>query len=131
MNRTIETGRDNVLEIYNGKVQELLDKAKEFAASRGLLKQLEGELDWLGNFFHCGESRGDNRTPNEKTHTILSYDFAPYSFSFQLYFVEPDGTEKADMNGGLIYEGPTSPADGQLPSLTVSLTSKEGWFVHT
>jgi hypothetical protein len=64
---------------------------------------------------------------------VLSGDFAPRSFSFCHYILPEKAGEKRQfgMNGGLIYQGPVSPADGSFPSLTVSLASGTGWFCHT
>ena len=57
---------------------------------------------------------------------LLSSDFAPRSFAFA-HFVLPkyaaNGQRSFWFNGGLIYQGPDSPADGSFPSLTVSLAS--------
>jgi hypothetical protein len=41
------------------------------------------------------------------------------------------GQRKFSFNGGLIYQGPDSPADGSFPSLCVGLASGTGWFCHT
>jgi hypothetical protein len=38
---------------------------------------------------------------------------------------------KLIFNGGLLFQGPSHPADGSSPSLTVSLASGNGWFCHT
>jgi hypothetical protein len=64
----------------------------------------------------------------------LSYDFAPHSFSFAHYalpnFTE-DGERQFWFDGGLIYQGPESPANGLGPSLCVSPANGTGWFCHT
>lgn len=57
---------------------------------------------------------------------ILYPDFAPYSFSIVF-----KRRGRFIFNGGLIYQGPDSPADGSGPSFTVSLSRNVGWFVHT
>lgn len=87
----------------------------------------------------------------------LHKDFAPYSFTFTTWFrvLDYDGKEDEmqakygkrnlrtfegiggfwarDVFGGLIYQGPSQPADGSFPSLTVSISpgEREGWFIHT
>jgi hypothetical protein len=65
----------------------------------------------------------------------MSYDVAPYSFSFAHFALPKVTDEKPErkfwFNGGLIYQGPSVPADGSFPSLTVSLTPGTGWFCHT
>ena len=52
----------------------------------------------------------------------LTPDFAPYSFTW----LAPDM-----MNGGLIYHGPHDGEDGNSATFTVSLSSTDGWSVHT
>ena len=101
-----------------------LEEIREFARQMGLGEQLEHQLTFLGN----RESWG------KRSQCYLSWDFAPHSFTFAHYLL-PDasrtGKREFYMNGGLIYQGPTSPADGSFPSLTVSLASGTGWFCHT
>lgn len=88
-----------------------------FAASMGLAQQLQENLDRLSTF------GGGVRTCH------LFKDFAPHSFSFNLY--RTDNCKQLWFNGGLIYQGPDSPADGSFPSLTMSLAEGTGWFIHT
>ena len=52
---------------------------------------------------------------------MLGKDFAPYSFDFALYRPGAKDARKFVFNGGLIFQGPSCPADGSFPSLTVSL----------
>lgn len=54
-------------------------------------------------------------------------DFAPYSLGFTI----EDNEGNFQFNGGIIYQGPESPADGSAPSFSVSLHNKVGWFIHT
>ena len=42
----------------------------------------------------------------------LSYDFAPHSFAFAMFRPGPGDARKFIYNGGLIYQGPSCPADG-------------------
>jgi Domain of unknown function (DUF4120) len=95
--------------------QAHFDKVKAFAEQVGLADQLQRRLDWLS---HYGAF--------EEYECRMGRDFAPHSFSFAMF---KDG--KYSFRGGLIYQGPDSPADGSFPSLTVSLASGTGWFVHT
>jgi hypothetical protein len=103
-----------------------LEQAREFARSIGLLSQLEHQLEWLATYAkHEGSPRRQ---------CILGGDFATYSFSFAHYELpngEPESKRRFWFNGGLIYQGPTQPADGSFPSLTVSLHRNTGWFCHT
>ena len=60
------------------------------------------------------------------------YDFAPRAFSFGVYILPENGSERRlSLNGAMIYQGPSCPADGSFPSLCVSLASGTGWFAHT
>jgi hypothetical protein len=100
---------------------EHLERAREFARSVGLLDQLHRQLTFLDN-----QGRGNRRQCR------LGRDFAPHSFDFAHFSLPGEGRErKLIYNGGLIYQGPTSPADGSFPSLTVSLAEGKGWFCHT
>jgi hypothetical protein len=63
-------------------------------------------------------------------------DFAPHSFGFAIWVGEPSRNTLL-MNGGWIYDGPTSPGDGSFPALSVNLSRLTGqaprhsWNVHT
>jgi hypothetical protein len=72
----------------------------------GLGRQLERQLCFLAH----------NWSPTAQC--ILSYDFAPYSFSFCRYTLPTDGAgeRKFSYNGAMIYQGPNCPADGSFPS---------------
>lgn len=96
--------------------QEYFDEVLTVAAEKGSLSQLHEQLDFLENYGGEGQSI-----------CKLGRDFAPYSFSFAMY--RRDG--RFWFNGGLIYQGDDSLADGGFPSLTVNLHTKTGWFVHT
>jgi len=56
----------------------------------------------------------------------VTKDFAPHSMVFSI-----ERERVCLLNGGLIYQGPTQPANGSFPSLTVSLHNDTGWFIHT
>jgi hypothetical protein len=111
--------------MFDDEQLDRLEKVREFARSIGMSEQLERQLSYLANY-------ADHDEP--KRQCVLGYDFAPHSFSFA-HFVLPkypaNGQRSFWFNGGLIYQGPTSPADGSFPSLTVSLASGTGWFCHT
>jgi hypothetical protein len=96
-----------------------LEQVREFACSAGLSEQLERQLHHLADYGHRGNQ------------CVLGRDFAPHSFSFAMYRPGPKDARKFVFNGGLIYQGPSCPADGSFPSLTVSLSSGTGWFCHT
>jgi hypothetical protein len=102
-----------------------LEQVRDFARSMGLGEQLERQLGYL-----AGYACHDDSPPRQ---CVLSYDFAPHSFSFAHYALptpERPG-RKFWFNGGLIYQGPSSPANGDFPALTVSLASGTGWHCHT
>jgi hypothetical protein len=105
--------------ILDDEQLDRLEQVREFARSMGLTEQLERQLGYLAGY-------GDQRNQ-----VVLGYDFAPHSFSFGMYRPGPKEERKCRFNGGLIYQGPSSPADGSFPSLTVSLASGTGWFCHT
>ena len=63
---------------------------------------------------------------------VLYKDFAPLSFVFHIERRKEDGSYVKVLNGGLIYEGPDSPANGQAPSFSVTIGEpRVGWFTHT
>lgn len=110
--------------MLNVKCPEKLEKVREFANTVGLRDQLESQLRYL-SIYGGGEEREDY------CRCDLFDDFAPQSFTFCLYRTEEGKEPVFWFNGGLIYQGPDSPADGSAPSFTVSLASGRGWFVHT
>jgi hypothetical protein len=102
-----------------------LEQTREFAREHGLSEQLERQLGYLAGYAHHGEPR---------CQCVLSYDFAPHSFSFAHYVLpkfSANGQRSFWHNGGLIFQGPRHAADGSFPSLTVSLAEGTGWFCHT
>ena len=104
---------------------ERLEQTREFAREHGLSEQLERQLDYLANYADHGEP---------KRQCVLSYDFAPHSFSFAHYVLPKfaaNGQRSLWFHGGLIFQGPKCAADGSFPSLTVSLAAGTGWFCHT
>lgn len=86
---------------------------------------------FLRQLLHCNRygaycDEGVDPVARKQVRFELYSDWAPFSFSF---VVKRNG--KFMFNGGLIYQGPDSPADGSGPSFTVSLHSGVGWFLHT
>ena len=112
------------LVIRDDEQLDRLEQVREFARLMGLGRQFECQLCFLAREWS-----------GEKTdQCILSYDFAPHSFSFAKYILPAyakSGERTFSYHGAMIYQGPTSPADGSFPSLTVSLASGTGWFCHT
>ena len=112
------------LVILDDEQLDRLEQVREFARLMGLGLQLERQLCFLAREWS-----------GEKTdQCVLSYDFAPHSFSFARYILPAyarSGERTFSYNGGLIFQGPTSPADGSFPSLCVSLAPGTGWFCHT
>jgi hypothetical protein len=112
------------LVIFDDEQLDRLEEVREFARSMGLTHQLERQLCFL-----------DRHGCDHKTDQCLLYsDFAPRSFSFARHILPAharSGQRTFSYNGGLIYQGPDSPANGDFPSLTVSLAKGTGWFIHT
>jgi hypothetical protein len=104
---------------FNAEDLNHLEQVRAFARATGLTELLERRLHYLVDYGHRG-----NRC-------VLSKDFAPHSFSFVIYRPGVKGERKFIFNGGLIFQGPSQPADGSFPSLTVSLASGTGRFCHT
>jgi hypothetical protein len=107
---------------------EHLEAVRAFARSIHLEDQLQLQLDFLQHYGNCGETPDGTR----QHLCILEQDFAPHSFAFGIFGpADARGKRRYLFNGGLIYQGPDSPADGGFPSLCVSLAPGTGWFVHT
>ena len=107
------------LVMLNPEDLDHLEQVREIARTADLSEQLERQLHYLANYGHHGNQ------------CVLGKDFAPHSFSFAIYRPGPKDGRKFVFNGGLIFQGPSQPADGSFPSLTVSLSSGTGWFCHT
>src|SRR5262249_4955601 len=106
------------LVILDEEQLDRLEQVREFARSMGLSEQLERQLCWLADY-----GRNPDRPERQ---CVLAYDFAPHGFAFAHYLLPNstgDGKRQFSFNGGLIYQGPSSPADGSFPSLTVNLAS--------
>lgn len=113
------------------KCLEHLEEVKKFAESIGLADQLQKQLDFLDKYGHDPNDTSPQRRLENRC--VLKKDFAPHSFDFAIYRpdAENPGQERLWLNGGLIYQGPDSPANGGAPSFTVSLAEGVGWFLHT
>ena len=98
-------------------------EAQQWAIENGLHKEFSEAMSQLRNY-------GCSEEDPTRCRVILGYDWAPHSFSFVIEG-KKDGEYRHWFNGGLIYQGPDSPADGGFPSLTVSLHNNIGWFMHT
>lgn len=105
------------------RCEEHLEAVRAYADSLGekYRAQLEEKLSWLGDYTCFG---------NPCT-TILTKDFAPYSFEFAIMVTKNGKTERW-MNGGLIYHGPRS-TGVDFPELAVTLSPHDEphWQVHT
>lgn len=96
-----------------------------FACTAGLREQLDQALLRLHLYAASWDDPG-------QTKAVLYRDFAPYSFSVDVSKREENGEYRHWFTGGLVYEGPDSPADGGGPSFTVSLDgTRRGWYLHT
>ena len=105
--------------IVDDEQLDRLEQVRDHARALGMTEQLERQLGYLAGY-------GD-----EHNQVVLGYDFAPHSFSFAMYRPGPKEERKFRMNGALIFQSPSCPADGSFPSLTVSLAEGTGWFCHT
>jgi hypothetical protein len=116
------------LVILDDELLDRLEQVREFARSLGPSHQLERQLGYLAD-------SGRNNEDRPSRQCVLSYDFAPHSFTFAHYWLPglDGGAEgrKLSLNGGVTYLGPSSPADGSFPSFTVSLASGTSWFCRT
>ena len=111
--------------------REHLHRVLDFARQSGLRSQLADRFRYLGQYATRAGCMYD-KTRGMNTQCILYKDFAPYSFRFVMQCKEtPDASWEFWFEGGLIYQGPTSPANGGAPSFTVSLAEGSGWFIHT
>jgi hypothetical protein len=104
---------------FDEETLDHLEAVRSWAHSAGLIGQLNRQLDYLADYGSNGYQ------------CVLSKDFAPHSFTFGMYRPGTNETRTFSFMGGLIYQGPSCPADGSFPSLCVSLTPGTGWFVHT
>jgi hypothetical protein len=104
---------------FDEETLDHLEAVRNWARDAGLLCQSNRQLDYLADYGSNGYQ------------CVLSKDFAPHSFTFGMYRPGTNETRKFSFMGGLIYQGPSCPADGPFPSLTVSLASGTGWFCHT
>lgn len=113
-------------------VEEEMQAARNHAQFLGVLAQFDQTLDYLSTYANGPACRYDTAT-GANTKCVLGRDFAPFFFSFAIYSKKTD-SDKFEywFNGGLIFQGPSIPADGSAPSFTVSMNPSEvGWFVHT
>lgn len=95
-----------MIKFGNVNAEERYSEAQKHAIAIGALDQFNSAIADL-------EYRG----------ATLWIDFAPYSFGVTF----PTG-----IAGGLIFQGPSNPANGSAPSFTVSMDSSAvGWFLHT
>lgn len=119
-----------MLDVNPQTIPRLLEAIK-FATEHGLLEQLLDKLDYLRHYAN-GNGCAYDKARGRDTRCSLYEDFAPLSFAIHMEFrTAPAATWEHLFNGGLIYQGPGQPADGSMPSLTVSLTEGIGWFIHT
>lgn len=108
-----------------------LRRVVRFARERGLLPKLVAQLRYLGEYANRPGCRYD-RTTGANTRCVLSPDWAPQSFYFNMQKKEPGGEFEPWSNGGLIFYDAGDSGVG-MPQLSVRVgdTSKSGWEVHT
>ena len=90
------------LVILDEEQLDRLEQVREFARLMGLESALERQLCFLAR--HWSGEKTDQ--------CVLYYDFAPHSFSFCRYILPAyarSGERTFSYNGGLIFQGPSSP----------------------
>jgi hypothetical protein len=92
----------------NGKLEEI----KLFAEQIGKAEKLQRELDYLSNY--AGNAQCE-----------LYPDWAYMSLRFILCYTSQGSNKVLRMNGGLTYHGDPD------QSLSVCLSSPDGWEIHT
>jgi hypothetical protein len=100
------------------------EKVKAEATQRGLMADLQDQLDYLANYA-CHDDDA------EKTRCQLHKDFAPLSFEFVMERRDTQNSPyKYWFNGGLIFHpGPGEPDNTFAVELSPS--QKPHWSVHT
>ena len=81
-----------MLDIQN---QEHFDKVKAFAEATGCMEQLQDRLNYLDAY--------GNHERQGMTKCVISYDFAPHSFSLLMMRRDENGEYQRWWNGGLIF----------------------------
>jgi hypothetical protein len=110
-----------MLEIQN---QEHFNKVKAFAESTGRMEQLQDKLNYLDTYADH-ERQG-------LTKCVISYDWAPYSFSFLMMRRDENGEYQPWFNGVLIFHGShDNGGDGGSPTFSVCVNPTDGWSIHT
>jgi hypothetical protein len=111
---------------------EHLEAVRAFARSISLEHQLQEQLDFLRDYGNRGKPAEEMPEESRQNLCILERDFAPRSFAFGMFgAADENGKRRFLFNGGLIYQGLDSPANGGFPSLCVSLAPGTGWFIRT
>ena len=112
------------LVILDDEQLDRLEQVREFARLMGLDRQLETPALLPGPRVVRREDRSVRARLRLRTALVQlrRYILPAYARS---------GERTFSYNGGMIYQGPSCPADGSFPSLTVSLASGTGWFCHT
>ena len=112
-----------MLEITN---QPYYERVRAFAEKKGLLEQLEEQLEYLRKF----------ADPEEKglMKVLLGVDFAPASFTITWQRRTKTGEYEFFMNGALIYhadQGGWSQDGGHVDPLSIVVGEEKPWMIHT
>jgi len=102
--------------------ERYFDRVRLFAEKTGKLKNLVDNITYLDTY-------ADNSCK-----CVMGVDFAPASFAFCMMKKDGGGIWVPWFNGGLIYHGDQTLWDenaGYVDPLSVTLTEKDGWSVHT
>lgn len=82
--------------IDTSRCDEYFAQVYKWAKEIGKREKFERWLDYLRTF-------GNSEENPERHKCVLTKDFAPQSFLISFQRVEPDGSYREYMNGGLIY----------------------------
>lgn len=125
-----------MLQITN---QTYFDEVAAEAAQLGIRDRLDAKLEYLKCYGWKHNADGNevsnDGSADDSYRVELGYDFARLSFGILWMQRGEDGEFSLAMNGGLIFDGPSSPCNGSAPQFCVNLgergDGKGDWGVHT
>lgn len=122
----------NIIDNTRGGLAKIVEFAKQNGLWRTGTRCLRRQLWYLATYANRRGCTEDRKVQGQGTRCQLYSDFAPNSFRFVIERLK-EGKWVHWFNGGLIYSGPSQPADGSFPALTVSVDRQttDGWSVHT
>lgn len=122
----------NIIDRTEGKLHDTVQFAKSVGLWEGQFRSLRSRLSYLATYANRRGCMEDRHVKGQGTRCILYKDFSPYGFAFQMQRLV-SGEWVNWFHGGLLYSGPSQPADGSFPLLSVSLErqTSNGWSTHT